>query len=77
MTDTSSHAYTRDMYMVHTAFRREFDALPNLVRNSQVPSLNVIQETPGELPPEVRSALQGLLRGALREQGPRAFSSHS
>jgi hypothetical protein len=33
MTGTGSHADTRDMYMVHTAFRREFGALPNLVRN--------------------------------------------
>ncbi|MCW2911163.1 MAG: hypothetical protein JWL68_5952, partial [Actinomycetia bacterium] len=33
MTDTGSHADTRDMYMVHTTFRREFGALPALVRN--------------------------------------------
>jgi hemerythrin-like domain-containing protein len=34
MADTGdSHADTRDMYMVHTTFRREFGALPNLVRN--------------------------------------------
>jgi hemerythrin-like domain-containing protein len=33
MTDSVSYADTRDMYMVHTAFRREFSALPNLVRN--------------------------------------------
>ena len=31
--DTGSHADTRDMYMVHTTFRREFGALPSLVRN--------------------------------------------
>lgn len=35
MTDTCSHADTRDMYMVHTTFRREFGALPGLVRNVQ------------------------------------------
>jgi hypothetical protein len=35
MTDTGSHADTRDMYMVHTTFRREFGALPSLVRNVQ------------------------------------------
>jgi hemerythrin-like domain-containing protein len=35
MTDNGSHADTSDMYMVHTAFRREFGALPNLVRNVQ------------------------------------------
>jgi len=33
MTDSVSYADTRGMYMVHTAFRREFGALPNLVRN--------------------------------------------
>jgi hypothetical protein len=33
MTDTGSHADTRDIYMVHTTFRREFGALPSLVRN--------------------------------------------
>ena len=32
--DTGSHADTRDMYMVHTTFRREFGALPSLVRNA-------------------------------------------
>jgi hypothetical protein len=42
--------------MVHTAFRREFGALPNLVRNAQVPSLKVIQKTLDELLPEVRLA---------------------
>jgi hemerythrin-like domain-containing protein len=35
MTDAGSHADTRDMYMVHTTFRREFGALPGLVRNVQ------------------------------------------
>jgi hypothetical protein len=36
MTDTGgSHADTSDMYMVHTTFRREFGALPSLVRNVQ------------------------------------------
>jgi hemerythrin-like domain-containing protein len=35
MTDTGSRADTRDMYMVHTTFRREFGALPSLVRNVQ------------------------------------------
>jgi hemerythrin-like domain-containing protein len=34
MTDSVSYADTREMYMVHTAFRREFGALPNLVRNA-------------------------------------------
>ena len=34
MTNTDgSHADTREMYMVHTVFRREFGALPGLVRN--------------------------------------------
>ncbi len=33
MADNGSHADTRDMYAVHTAFRREFGALPSLVRN--------------------------------------------
>ena len=33
MTDIGPHADTRDMYMVHATFRREFGALPNLVRN--------------------------------------------
>ena len=31
--DTGSHADTREMYMVHTTFRREFGALPSLVQN--------------------------------------------
>jgi len=31
--DPGTRADTRDMYMVHTAFRREFGALPSLVRN--------------------------------------------
>jgi hemerythrin-like domain-containing protein len=31
--DPGMRADTRDMYMVHTAFRREFGALPSLVRN--------------------------------------------
>jgi len=35
MTDTGSRADTRDMHMVHTTFRREFGALPSLVRNVQ------------------------------------------
>ena len=36
MTGSSgSHADIRDMYMVPVAFRREFGALPNLVRNVQ------------------------------------------
>ena len=56
MTDAGSRADTRDVYMVHTAFRREFGALPNLVRNAQVPSLKVIQKTLDELLPEVRLA---------------------
>jgi hypothetical protein len=34
MTGVGSHADTRDMYMVHTALRREFGALPNLVRTA-------------------------------------------
>ena len=33
--DTGSRAGTRDTYMVHAAFRREFGALRNLVRNVQ------------------------------------------
>jgi hypothetical protein len=33
MTDTGPRADTRDMYMVHAAFRREFGALPDQVRN--------------------------------------------
>jgi hemerythrin-like domain-containing protein len=35
VTETVSHADTREMNMVHTAFRREFGALPDLVRNVQ------------------------------------------
>jgi hypothetical protein len=37
ITDTGgSHADTGDMYTVHTTLRREFGALPSLVRNVQV-----------------------------------------
>src|SRR5438132_12350511 len=51
MTDTGgSHADTRDMYMVHTLFRREFGALPNLVQTCR--QVTCQRERPSDPPGE-------------------------